>query len=246
MDLQTLREEVRSRIHEVTADFYGTDEVDRALNEGVIRFNSEARWPWLYTEGSFSLAADDDTYDLPDNVAFNRFFNLSISGDSLGYTQELERLDPAAGFRMRHAWVTGVNGRPVYYYVTSALTDVDSDTQVVYTIKFVPAADGDYDFEYQYVRPSLTLAGDTDQPDLPPEYHEAVASWATGHLFLKELQISQKADEQFGLYMKVLEQARQEVMVPSSDRVVAWGRTQPGENYLHDVDVRRRIPPTLG
>lgn len=240
-----MKTEVREILHELDADFFRDTEVARAVNKGVVRFCAEERWPWLITEGTLQIAADDDEVEVPANVALNRFTNLSIDGDSMGITDELERLPADAGFRNRHRYETAT-GRPRYYYLSSATTDVDGDTQVQYVYKLVPASDADYDLTFQYTRQPVTLTADGDQPDLPLEYHDAVVAWAAGHLFLKEIRLSGKADEQFAVYMKILDQARKDVFTPATDEVIAWGRRHPGENYLYDADLRRRIPPTLG
>jgi hypothetical protein len=228
MDLTILRAEVRERLGELSADFFADAEVDRAINDGQRRFNAEERWPWLVTEGSGTLATDAEDYVLPDNVQVNRMFNLTVFTAGGANPPPLERVDPNAGFRMRQS-ARNRNGRPVVYYLTKVQTDVSPTVQARYTVRVVPKADQEYSVEFQYYRMSPVLADAADQPDMPDEYHDAVAAWATGKLFQKELAISSKANEQFGLYQQVLEQARNDVGTLTTDEIVAWGRDRPGE-----------------
>jgi hypothetical protein len=199
------------------------------------------------TEWSTSIVAATDSLDLPDSVSFNRMFNLSVSGTNLQIPLELERLTPAAGFRMRHDFTHTV-GTPMYYYIHASNQVDDEAPPVVYTAKLIPTADAAYDVEAQYLGVPALLSGGSDEPMVPDEYQEALISWATGKLFLKEFSISQKASEQFSIYAKVLEQARKEVLTPTTDDRIAWGRRQPGILRVKSKDnwVRSRIPTNLG
>lgn len=226
MDLDTIRLEVRERLGELQADFFTDSEVDRAINDGLRRFSAEERWPWLVTEMTDGLAIDEDTLDLPQNVNVNRAFNISVSSESLLTPRILERVEPSAGFRLRHAYQLRP-GAPRWYYLASA--NVDGASTSVWTVRVVPTPEIDYDVEYQYHRYPDALAAVDDEPDIPEEYQDAVPSWAAGKLFLKEFSISQKASEQFQLYQKVLEQARKDMGQLSLDEDVAWGREQPRE-----------------
>lgn len=248
MDFGTAQREVRERLGELEEDFFTDAEIKRALNEAVIRFSAEARWPWLTTEGTAQLDTGEDELVLPDNVSVNRTFNLSVTGDTLRIPIELEKVEPSAGFRLRHTYATRQSA-PRWYYLTGAATDVDSDVNVVYTMKLIPTADVEYDLEYQYMREPAHLDADTDKPDMPLAYHEGMVAWATGKLFLKEMSISQKSSEQFQIYGMVVEQAKNDMFHPALDETVAWGREHPGELRVPPSQrnwVESRIPPTLG
>lgn len=222
MDLGDIRTDVRERIGEDSADFFTDAEVDRAINIAQTTFIAEEPWPWLYTEWATSIAEGVDTLELPSNASLHRVFNLSIFGGSLYRGRQLERVEPAAGFRIRHGY-EAANACPRYYYLTSATRDA---AEVLYVVRLTPVPDVDYDIEAQYLRVPAELTGSTDVPDLPDEYHPALPAWAAGHLFLKEMDISQKAQEQFQLYFGVLAQARKllEVQV---DEQIAWSRGTP-------------------
>lgn len=249
MDLTDIRTEVRARIQELTADFYTDTEVDNAINEAQRRFCNEEKWPFLLTEFSSTLSVGSDELDLPNNVSLNRIFNISISGDVLPYGRMLERVDPQEGFRLRQMYniTSPIRGIPRWYYITRSNQDADGAPPIIYTAKFVPLADNDYTVDGQYMMVPLDLTGGADEPTVPIEYQEAIVAWATGKLFLKEFSISQKASEQFSIYAKVLEQARQDLKTFDLDEVVALGRRNPLRGAWDATnDVRYRTPPTLG
>jgi hypothetical protein len=246
MDLATARLEVRERIGELAADedFFSDEEVDRAINEAVRRFSAEERWPWLLTEGTGSLSADDDEMELPDGVSVNRFLVLYANRDADGTPIPLERVSPTHGMRLRHNFLRR-DGHPRWYYVTSATVEIGD---VRYIVRFVPAADDSFELGYLYYRVPDALSSGSDDIDVPEEYVDAVPAWAAGKLFLKEFAISQKASEQFAVYAGILEQARAEVQSAGPDEVLAWGREHPGELRVmgeHDY-VMGRVPGSLG
>jgi hypothetical protein len=95
------------------------------------------------------------------------------------------------------------------------------------TVRFVPTVNREFDFEYAYMRVPSTLSADSDVLDVPEEYAMGPIAYATGHLWLKELRDSRKADEQFGLFQSVVDDAKRELRKLDSDTNIAWGRTQP-------------------
>jgi hypothetical protein len=241
--LLEMRTDVRERIGEDQADFFTNAEVDRAINLAQTTFTAEELWPWLFTEWVSTVAAGQDTLELPDNVSIHRTFNLSLLGDpggsNLQRSKMLERVTPEEGFRIRHSY-EALTQAPTYYYLTSATVE---NGETIYVIKLTPVPDLDYDLEALYLRVPLDLSADGDTPDLPQEFHPALPAWAAGHLYLKEMDISQKANEQFQLYYGVLAQAKKllEVQV---DENVAWSRELPTRK--RSLSVYDRIPLTLG
>lgn len=238
--LEEMVTDVRERIGEDSADFFTDAEVVRAINLGLTTFTAEEPWPWLYTEYEATLSEGQTELELPSNAGLHRTFNISLQGDSLIRGRLLERLEPQAGFRARFAYET-YPGAPVYYYLTSATRD---EAEVLYVVRFIPVPDEDYELSGQYLRVPEPLANDDDVADLPDEFHPALPAYAAAHLFLKEMDISQKAQEQFQLYFQVLAQARKMLEV-QVDETVAWGREAPlrGRKSLR---VNERIPLTLG
>ena len=251
MDLTDLRLETRERLGELTADFWTDVEVDRAINEALNRFCMEEKWPFLLTDYSNTLAAATTELDLPDDVSLNRMFNLAVSGGSLSYGRMLERLSSADGFRQQFN-AQALTGPPRWYYIIRSSAIVVGAPPTVYTVKFIPTPDVDYDLSGQYMAVPTMLSGAQDEPVIPTEYQEAIPARAAGKLFLKEnmAAISQKASEQFQLYFQVLAQARKDFKEFDLDETVAWGRShphgrRPGRGLMTN-DPWNRIPPTLG
>jgi len=244
MDLADIRLDVRERIGEDAADFFTDAEVDRAINLAQTTFIAEEPWPWLYTEWATTLSEGVDTLDLPVNVSFHRVFNLSLAAGNLWKGRMIERLEPAAGFRTRFQF-EAQNSAPIYYYLTAATVDVTGAGQgtTQYVARFIPTPDTDYDVEAQYLRVPAIMDDAAEGPDLPDEFHPAIPAWASAHLFLKEVSIPQKAQEQFQLYFGVLAQARKLLEV-QQDSTVAWSRETPLRR--HRPAVADRIAGTLG
>jgi hypothetical protein len=241
VDLTTLRLEVRERLGELSADFFSNAEVDRAINEAYRRFCMEEPWSWLLTEWTTSINGSDDELLLPDNVAPNRAMQISVSGGGLGRGYALERLDPRSGFAYRYSRSLAT-GRPTAYYITRA--DNDDASTVQWAARIVPAADTDYDVEALYFAAAVDLSGDNEHPLVPEDFQEAIPARAAGKLFLKELDISQKASEQFGIYYEVLQQAREAEQNMGFDETVALGREMPLSRFRSQRDyVMGRIPP---
>jgi hypothetical protein len=241
MNLTEITEEIRERIGERTADFFDDDEVTRAVNEAIERFCAEEPWTWLLSEWSGSASEGENEIELPENISPNRVFVLSLAeGAGLARGYPLERLEPSAGFRYRYARVL-TEGRPQAYYISRGST-AGGTTQ--YYARLIPTPDADYDLEALYHAKPDTLTGGTDVPDVPTEYQEAIIARAAGKLFLKEMDISQKASEQFGIYYEVLQQAREDQQNIAYDENIAWGREMPLSRIRSQHDyVTSRIPP---
>lgn len=238
MNLTELIAETRARISETTeADFFTDAQITRSLNEGLRRFTNAERWPWLYTEFSDTLGLGESELTLPDDVALNRVFALSIMDSvNLAGGVMLERIQPVEGFRMRMAY-NDRQGTPQYYYIAGTNLDADGSPPTRYTAKFIPEADAEYEIGgiYMFVPPLLD-AGD-DEPALPTEYQDALPAYAAGLLYLQELEISQKASEQFTLYTNILGEAVKDTKQFDADEVVAWGRSKPaGRGFGRDID----------
>jgi hypothetical protein len=104
------------------------------------------------------------------------------------------------------------------------------------TLRFVPALTRDMQLEYIYLRTPRTLISGTDVIDIPEEYVDAVIAHATARLWLKELRDSAKADEQFGLYYAVLDDAKRDQRKLIGDENFAWGKNQPQTGMQTEAD----------
>lgn len=337
-------EEIRARIGELSADYWTSPEVYRALNEGAVRFAAQERWPWLYTRvTNGSLAASTEDFELPTTVDASRFFHIQVffSGDARPRTPR--RVTPAEGIMLANSYYTD-SGEPVAYYlaagrqgladiqtlefndiaaadtftlthnslatavvtysadmttdITAALEGIasfepgdfsvsktDLNTYVVtfdaalgavspltitnpvgftptgvtntqdgsgaggytYTVSFVPAMSRAATLKYTYIRTPAVVTQGTDVLDVPEQYAMGVVAYATGLLWLKELQDSRKADEQFGLFAQVVDDAKREHRRLGSDEGFSWGRNEPEGGYVSASDeVYRHFSGPLG
>lgn len=242
----TATEEVRARLGELSADFWTSSEVYRALNEGLKRFASEDKWPWLFTRiTNGSLTASTEDFALPENVDFSRFFHLQVffSGDARPYMPR--RVTPAEGHRLMQEFYTDT-AYPVAYFIAAA-ADSDIDGQYIYTVSFVPAMTRNATIKYTYLRVPAVITTGTEVLDIPEQYAMGVVAYATGLLWLKELRDSRKADEQFGLYAQVVDSAKRESRRLGSDEDFAWGKNEPEWGYQgEDTYTYRHFSGPLG
>jgi hypothetical protein len=240
--------EVRARLQELVADFWTDAELYRALNEGITRFAMEEKWPYLYTISTGTVVtAGTATMPIVAGVAYEREFNLilTLTGDSR--PRMPARVSPNEGYRLRRTYYTN-SQEPIAYYIASEAGVLTTGVYTA-TVRFVPPMTRNATVEYQYIRdPVLVLSGaTTEHLDVPPEFVMGPIAYATGHLFLKELQFSQKADEQFGLYRKVVQDAMRESRKLTPDSGFAWGSNQPQFGYIDDdVFTELVTPPMLG
>jgi hypothetical protein len=115
-------------------------------------------------------------------------------------------------------------------------------------IRFVPVVNRAYTLEYQYIRdPILVASPTTESLDIPEEYAMGVCAFATGHAFLKELNFSAKAEEQFALYQKAVQDAKRESRKVTPDSGLVWGGQQPQYGWTGDAaELDYSIPELLG
>jgi hypothetical protein len=251
-NLADLRSEVRERIGETSeADFFTDAEIDRALNEGLKRFSNEERWPWLFADYSATMQTGVDELDLPDNIAINRIFALSIMDTNVvNGGVMIERVTPMEGFRLRHQYRNSTNV-PRWYYITRTNLADDGEPPIRYTAKLIPTPSADYDVSGIYMAVPLLLDGSSNSPMMPEEYQAALPAYAAGLLFLKELEVSQKASEQFAIYNSILQNALKETKRFDEDEIVAWGRSKPSGRRGFGLEGGSdmfwgRVAPTLG
>jgi hypothetical protein len=226
MNRGEMRTEVRDIVGEEVADFWSEPELNRHLNEAHFRFLNEERWPWLVSEATGSIAAEDPGFDLPAGVAMNRAINIRLTGVDLR-PYPPERVSPSKGFELRDAHSPGYTSPyPRWFYIASVL-DASGSGDFVYTVRFVPDNTTDMDIDLQYFRAGVELGSDGDYPDLPVEYHKALVHYAAGTAWLKELNGAQKAKEQFELYADVVTQAKKEWLSEPDDDPLVIGSDEP-------------------
>lgn len=247
MDREDIRDAVQEILGEATADFWGETQLDLRISEAQRRFLAAERWPWLVTEGTGQLTADDPDLELQEGVAATRHLNITLipeSSPTRRYTPR--RLSAVQGFSMRNLYTSNTQ-YPEYFYVTS-VADSDDNGQYTYVAKFVGTPSASMDVEYQYFRAGQTFDGDNDVPDMPEEFHMALVHYVAARCWEKELgPDASKAREQDSLYAFILDQARTEWLQQPEDTPLIVG-SEPPEYGGTDIDTytRMRIPEVLG
>lgn len=237
--------EIRARLQELVADFWTSTEVLNALNEGVKRFSAEEKWPWLQTvvtNGSLTTPWTD--FVLAENVDINHTINMAVYFSGEDRPRRLKRVLPSEGFERLQRDYLG-RSEPDAYFVASA-TDADSDGQYIYTVTLVPKLNRNATIKYLYTRVPAIMAGSTESMDVPEEYAMGPIAYATGLLWLKELQDSRKSDEQFGLYAQVVDSAKKNLRKLAQDSQFAWGGERLDVNQDPDYTLTYRSIPSGG
>lgn len=237
--------ETRARLQELSADFWLDNELYRAINEGIMRFSLEEKWPWYFTaKTAVAHAANTATLGLEAGVSFERVFNLGMSFSGDTRMRQPHRVHPAEGFELRAKYGTAAS-EPLAYYIT---TEATASGVYTATVRFVPVVNRASTIEYTYLRRPTVVAAPTNQHlDVPEEWAMGVCAYAAGHAFLKELNFSQKADEQFALYQKTVSDAKREMRKISPDSGLVWGRQQPQYGWTDPSDeLLYSVPDTLG
>jgi hypothetical protein len=153
-----------------------------------------------------------------------------------------------AGIDLPEITLSAAGGGNVGNMSVDTLNDGGGGTgSFVASVQFVPTLSRNCDIEFQYIRDPAEAVDDGDPLDVPDEYAMGVCAYATGHLYLKELTNSQKADEQFALYRKVVDDARRQLRALNSDQGFGWGRNQPEYGAMpEDAWVQMVTPELLG
>lgn len=250
MNRGELRTEVRDIVGEVErsdgdGDFWKNAELNRHIDEAQRRFLNEERWPWLLSEGSGSLVAEDPDLELVEGVAATRHLNITLTRVDWDRLYQPKRVSPAQGFQLKNEYASGVGNEPEFFYVTSVQSPAGPGDGYIYVVKFVPAPVQDMDVSYQFYRSGVPMDADDSEPDMPEDYHQGVAHYAAGLAWLKELVGGErKAQEQFEMYAGVVSQARGEWFGAPEDSIVVMG-ADPTKAHRGDPWLRL-IPETLG
>ena len=246
MNIGEMHTEVRERLGEDEENFWSDTAVYRALNQAVQRFSHAHRWPWLIIACSFSVAEGDTEIELPDDVDFNRNYNLRLvpTDGNERYAVAPERVLPDRANDLRTTYASGsASLQPRYYYLDHRVINTytagyiedgagsDTARAIGASIRIIPAADRDYDGEVRYFRNVRLIASDAAEPfatpDCPIQYHDAIVALATGNLWLKELNGGQKAQEMFNIYNSILDQALSDAVSIPEDGLLVWGGEAP-------------------
>lgn len=229
---ETMRTEVRARLGETNEDFWKDTELSRWLDEAMIRFSQEEKWLWLYSSVTgVAITSGTATLVLQNDVDFNRHFDLRLVRASTVFVVP-KRVSPPTGFSLRNRYTS--NGEIEYYYLEkTAQSGAGGSAVFQTTLRWVPTPNANYTLEYQYLRRPVALVDGTE-PDIPEQYIEAIVAWATGLAWLKELNGSGKAQEQFNIYQAVLSQAQKDLRSQAPDDVLRVGSQEPEYPGLYE------------
>lgn len=232
MLFENARAEVRERLGESQADFWSDSFINRQLNEGIRRFCYEERWTWLLAiQRNIPVAAGNSELELIDDVDANRHFTLVLrpAGDNTDTQLAFpKRVPPDVGYRLRLRY--SARGTPLYYYMSHVQENTypDGDRAPALIAHLVPTPEKGYTAEYVFYKHPKDFADGQDISGLiPRQYVEAPIAWATAMCWLKELNGSGKAQEQFNIYNAILAQARKNEKELSVDEPLIWGGEEP-------------------
>jgi hypothetical protein len=230
MNWGTILEEVRDHLGEYQENFHKDAALLRAANEAVRRFNRSERWPWLVTERTGDIISQTQPeLELIDDVDLNRHLGIELvkTGDATGRIILPERVTPIEGMRRRQRYNRAAEPN-AYYLVRGVRNTYEDDIAApALVVRFLPSPDGEYMARYMYFRSSQPIVELADEPDLPADYHDAVVHYVCGRAWLKELNGSRKAQEQFDLFNSVLDQAKGEHLTLADDERLGWGSAGP-------------------
>lgn len=156
MNLAQLRDAVRTRIGVPASDSFYTDPVLTDLvNESVQAVAAEHDWPWLQASTTFNTVAGTQAYTPP--VDWNRTKALTVDGfDSIQWRSLQEIREYPSTSR----------GNPAFFTVYGD------------QLRLTPVPDAVYVIQHDYLKDEPFLAGDTDTPLLPAQFHYAIVAFA--------------------------------------------------------------------
>lgn len=252
MNLSTMVADVRDRLSEREENFWSDTHIKAALNEGQNRFCHAEEWYWLISkQPNINVPQGSSEVELIDGVDISRHFALTLR--PVTGTQRLilpRRTTPYNGLRLLQQ--NSGTGEPRWWYVTRTVYNSyeDGTVEAANIITLVPSADQSYVAEYLFFRQPDTLVNDLDKSIVPEQYQGAIVAWATAQMWLKELNASAKAQEQFNIYNTILEQAKDKQQQVASDEVISWGSDEqdpfayPGDPW--DRWRRGHLPANVG
>lgn len=242
MDLLTLRTEIRARLGEDEEDFWSDAFLNRQINQAVKRFSIEEKWPWLYTEATTTVNANQSLLAMNTDVSLNRHFSLAYTVTGETALRVPKRVGPAEGRKLRRRYSTPGSEVFWYYHVSTTTTASGNSMVVTPSIRLIPTPNRALNVEVGYIRVPADLVNDTDVPEVPEEYQECILSWATAMAWLRELRARDKAQEQFELYAAVLAQAKADLNNLPIDTSLAVGAEEPTGLPIRDPLFGMQLP----
>jgi len=175
--LSTLRTEVRQRADMTDSDFVTDSELNNYINKAWAELYDilVTTYEDYFTEGpnSFTLAAGESTYDLPDD-----FYKLRGVDFKTGGQNEFSTLYPFT-FKERNEQTSGLRRWPF------GLADIRYRL-VKNTLRFIPEDSAQGDYQLWYIPAANTLSDDADEMDGVNGWEDYVVVSATIRCLEKE------------------------------------------------------------
>jgi hypothetical protein len=240
--------EVRNRLGEETEDFWDdSEELIPYLNEGVRRFSSEERWPWMATERLEVLTAGTSDLELPEGILFPRAFGVLLTPEGITRPYMPTRVPAAKGQELRTIYVTEALYPQWFYQVTTEDEGDAAAQKYIQVMRFIPTPSTDTDVTYLYNRDPVEPVAASDELDVPDAYVRGPIAYATYLAWKKELQGSSHAQAALEEYAYVVSQAKRDVRKDSNDAETGWGNEEPQFRYGQNNDpIGLRLPELLG
>lgn len=170
--------------------------------------------------------------------------DIQVTGGPLGTdTIGIEFMGTLGGVSQ----VITLGGTTTSLTLTEVLVGGIGAGEFIDTIKVIPTPSRDFTVEYLYYLDSPELVVSTDVPRIPDQYMDALVSWATYKLWLKELNGQAKAVEQLQLYQQVLKMAITDQRTQSNEDLLVVGKDEPQwQQKDKQAYSQFRMPTTLG
>lgn len=154
MQLSDIRTEVLETAGLVSTDpRFPSATMNRIINRALRRIDTKHDWPWNYANETITTAANDADYTAP--TRYSRSIRLRYND------RDLQQYHPSDTAR----W-NSETGSPIGFYVEEE------------QIHLVPTPDGVYSVEHIYVAYEAALSSDSDAPNLPDQYIDALINEA--------------------------------------------------------------------
>jgi hypothetical protein len=203
-----------------------------------------------FTQTTAPIARNATASDINDAlvsgiVDFASGGSIIVSGGPLGTQDVTIEFISNLGEQAQALGVLG--GTTTQMSIATTQVGGDPTNEFEYTIRVLPTPSRDFVYEYLYYRDTPELVDDADIVRIPDQYLDAVVSWATSKLWLKELNGQAKSAEQMQLYQAVLHMAITDQRTQSNDDLLVMGKDEP-QYTLRDRTrySQLRMPTVLG
>jgi hypothetical protein len=210
MNLETLRESVRTRLGVPEADnFYTAPILDDLVNEAIQAIALEEDWPWLQSSATLNTVAGTQSYTPPVNVGhvWSRTRGLARVNDDVLEWHPLKEIRGAGDGR----------GIPIWYCITQE--------QLI----LAPIPSSALQYTHDYIRQEPILVNNEDAPVMPIPFRYAIVHLAASMGYARQNEDPRAAAEmsQYQAWLKRMQDNRRRSAAPARVRV------RPGAMWLN-------------